>query len=66
MDAKKAPSPGPGKVRSGCYLLHFSKVGGLKKRHNFGYHVGDHLGDKIVEIGVQTSSKKIMKIGTTF
>ena len=30
-DLKKVPSPGPGKVRSGCYLLHFSKVGGLKK-----------------------------------
>ena len=30
-DLKKGPSPGSGKVRSGCYLLHFSKVGGLKK-----------------------------------
>ena len=30
-DLKKGPSPGAGKVRSGCYLLHFSKVGGLKK-----------------------------------
>ena len=28
---KRDPSPGPGKVRSGCYLLHFSKVAGLKK-----------------------------------
>ena len=30
-DLKKVPSPGPGKVRSGYYLLHFSKVRGLKK-----------------------------------
>ena len=30
-DLKKVPSPGPGKVRSGCYLLHFSKVRGLRK-----------------------------------
>ena len=30
-DLKKVPSPGPGKVRFCCYLLHFSKVGGLKK-----------------------------------
>ena len=32
-DLKKVPSPGPGKVRSGCYLLHFSKVRGLRKGH---------------------------------
>ena len=30
-DLKMGPSPGPGKVRFCCYLLHFSKVGGLKK-----------------------------------
>ena len=30
-DLKKGPSPGSGKVRSGYYLLHFSKVGNLKK-----------------------------------
>ena len=30
-DLKKGPSPGPGKVRFWYYLLHFSKVGGLKK-----------------------------------
>ena len=28
---KKIPSPGQGKVRFCYYLLHFSKVGGLKK-----------------------------------
>ena len=30
-DLKMVPSPGPGKVRFCHYLLHFSKVGGLKK-----------------------------------
>ena len=30
-DLKNGPSPGSGKVRFCCYLLHFSKVGGLKK-----------------------------------
>ena len=30
-DLKKVPSPGPGKVRSACYLPHFSKAGGLRK-----------------------------------
>ena len=30
-DLKKVPSPGPGKVRSGFYLLHFSKARGLRK-----------------------------------
>ena len=30
-DLKKGPSPGSGKVRFWYYLLHFSKVGGLKK-----------------------------------
>ena len=28
---KKVPSPGSGKVRSGNYLLHFSKVSGVRK-----------------------------------
>ena len=31
MDIKKVPSPGPRKVRFCCYLLHFSKVRGLKQ-----------------------------------
>ena len=30
----------------------------FEKRSLFWYHFGDHLGDKIVEIGVQMSSKK--------
>ena len=30
-DLKNGPSPGSGKVRFCHYLLHFSKVGGLKK-----------------------------------
>ena len=28
-------SPGPGNVRSGCYLFHFNKVGELKKQIPF-------------------------------
>ena len=39
-DLKKVPSPGPGKVRFCCYLLHFSKVGGLRKGTLFGNHFG--------------------------
>ena len=35
-DLKKVPSPGSGKVRSGNYLLHFSKVSGLRKGHFLG------------------------------
>ena len=37
---KKVPSPGAGKVRSGFYLLHFSKVGGLKKDSFWGTILG--------------------------
>ena len=54
---KKVPSPGPGKVRFCCYLLHFSKVGGLKRACFLGT-VLEHLGDKIVEIGVKMSGQK--------
>ena len=39
-DLKKAPSPGIGKVRSGRYLVHFSKVGGLKKDNFLGTVLG--------------------------
>ena len=45
---KKGFSPGSGKVRSGCYLLRFSKVGGLKKAA-FGEPCWGHLGDNIIE-----------------
>ena len=55
--AQKGPSPRAGKVRSGSYLLHFSKVGGFKK-NMFWVSFWDHLGDKIMEMGVQISSKK--------
>ena len=60
-DFEEVPSPGSGKVRSGCYLLHFSKVGGLKKKV-FWIPFWDRLGDKIVEIGFQIGSKKIVEI----
>ena len=39
-DLKKGPSPGPGKVRFCSYLLHFSKVGGLKKDSFLGSILG--------------------------
>ena len=56
-DLKKGPSPGSGKVRSGSYLLHFSKAKGLKKESLL-VQCWDHFGDKIVEIGVQIGIKK--------
>ena len=39
-DLKRGPSPGPGKVRFCYYLLHFSKVGGLKKYTFLGTMLG--------------------------
>ena len=35
-DLKKVPSPGSGKVRSGSYLFHFSKVRGVRKGNFWG------------------------------
>ena len=64
-DLKKVPSPGPGKVRFCCYLLHFSKVGGLKKvtflgtilgpfgRQNRWNRVSDRGRKKVVKIYFQ-------------
>ena len=37
-DVKKVPSAGPGKVRSGCYLLQFSKVRAAKNVLEIGTH----------------------------
>ena len=39
-DLKNGPSPGPGQVRFCNYLLHFSKVGGLKKDGFLGTMLG--------------------------
>ena len=39
-DLKKVPSPGCRKVRSGCYFLLFSKVGGFKKNIFLGAILG--------------------------
>ena len=52
-DLKQGPSPGAGEVRSGCYLVHFSKVGAA-----FWVPFWDNLGDKIVEIGFQIGGKQ--------
>ena len=56
-DLKKVPSPGSGKVRFCHYLLHFSKVGGLKK-DTFWVPFWDRLGDKIVENRVPEQHQK--------
>ena len=61
MDVKKVSSPGPGKVRSGDYLLHFSKVRGLRKGTYFGYHFGVDFGSKIMKTEVQSSIEKNKK-----
>ena len=42
-DLKNGPSPGPGKVRFCCYLLHFSKVRGLKKATFLGTILGSFV-----------------------
>ena len=39
-DLKKGPSPGSGKARSGCYSLHFSKVGTLEQNTFLGTILG--------------------------
>ena len=45
-DLKKGPSPGSGKVRFCNYLLHFSKVGDLKKYNFLGTILGSILETK--------------------
>ena len=61
-DLKKVPSPGPGKVRFCCYLLHFSKVRGLRKGNFLGTFLesifGVDFGDKIMNTRLQSSIKK--------
>ena len=63
---KKVPSPGPGKVRYGCYLLHFSKVGGLRKGSFLGMILELILETKSWKQGSRTASKKVLKIDTHF
>ena len=60
MNVKKVPSPGLGKVRSGCYLLHFSKVRGLRKGSFLGTMLEPTLEAKSgVESSIKTSSENI-------
>ena len=45
LNLKKVPSPGSGKVRSGCYhlLVHFSKVRGFRKGNLSGSTILDSI-----------------------
>ena len=63
---KKGPSPGSEKVRFCYYLLHFSKVGGLKKDQILGTMLGTVWETKLLKTGFQSSIKKVLKIDTHF
>ena len=65
-DLKKVPSPGPGKVRFGCYLLHFSKVRGFRKGNFLGTILGSILETKSYKQGSRAASKTVLKIDTHF
>ena len=65
-DLKKAPSAGAGKVRSGCYLLHFSKIEGLKKDSFLGTILAPFGRQNRWTQGSRTASKKVLKIDTHF
>ena len=57
-DLKNGPSPGSGKVRFCHYLLHFSKVGGLKQETFLGTILGTVWETKSLKTGFQNSTKK--------
>ena len=65
-DLKNGPSPGSGKVRFCNYLLHFSKVGGLKKDTFLGTILGPFGRQNRWKQGSRTASKKELKIDTHF
>ena len=65
-DLKNGPSPGSGKVRFCHYLLHFSKVGGLKKDTFLGTMLGPFGRQNRWKQGSRTASKKVLKIDTHF
>ena len=65
-DLKKVPSPGPGKVRFCSYLLHFSKVRGLRKGTFLGTILESILETKSWKQGSRAASKKVLKIDTHF
>ena len=65
-DLKKEPSPGTGQVRYGCYVLHFSKVRGLRKGRFLVIISELILETKAWKQGSRTASKKVLKIDTHF
>ena len=65
-DLKNGPSPGSGKVRFCNYLLHFSKVGGLKKDTFLGTILRPFGRQNRWKQGSRTASKKVLKIDTHF
>ena len=65
-DLKNGPSPGSGKVRFCHYLLHFSKVGCLKKDTFLGTILGPFGRQNRWKQGSRTASKKVLKIDTHF
>ena len=65
-DLKKVPSPGPGKARSGGYLLRFSKVRGLRKGSFVGTILESILETKSWKQGSRTASKTVLEIDTHF
>ena len=60
-DLKNGPSPGSGKVRFCNYLVHFSKVGGLKKDTFLGTILGPFGRQNRWTQGSRTASKKYWK-----
>ena len=68
-DLKKVPSPGSRKVRSGNYLLHFSKVSGLRKGHFWGTILESILETNVTQmLHMQMSTKcppNVHKMSTT-
>ena len=65
-DLKRGPSPEPGKVRFCNYLLHFSKVRGLKKDKFLGTILVPFGRQNRWKQGSRTASKKVLKIDTHF
>ena len=70
-DLKKVPSPGPGKVRFCYYLLHFSKVRGLKQDSFLGTSLGQfgrqNRGNRVPDRGQKSSENmhpNLMILGT--
>ena len=53
-------------MRFCCYLLHFSKVGGLKKDTFLGIILGPFGRQNHGNQGSRTASKNVVKIGTHF